>query len=306
MKIVVLGGFGFIGKAVVEQYKSDGFETISLSRRNGLDLLDFASSKRRIREVKPDVIVNCAANVGSLHYVTDFAADVVDDNAQMILNMYRLIKEVCPHVTIINPIANCSYPGNVDLYIERNFWDGPVHESVWSYGNSRRFLVVVSECYAMQYGIKSLNFLIPNAYGPGDSLDPYKTHALNGLIIRMLKAKRSNKSEFEIWGTGKPIREWIYVRDIAKLFRYSIEKLDIQINPINFGQNIGYSIKEIANIIKKIIGYKGAIIFNTKYNDGALKKVMDDTLFRKKFGAFDFTDIKKGIAETVDYYENIL
>ncbi len=304
MKIVVLGGTGFVGESVVEELTLSDYRPISLSRRNGLDLMNLEKSRQKIYEIKPDVIINCAANVGSLHYVTEFAADVIHDNSQMILNIYRIVKDVCPDVKIINPVANCSYPGELNIYIEENYWNGPVHDSVWSYGNSRRSLVIISKCYHIQYGIKSINFIVPNAYGPGDSLDPYKTHALNGLVIRMLKAKKLNNKDFDIWGSGKPIREWIFVKDIARIFKYAIENINLQIEPINLAQNTGYSIKEIAQIIKNLINYNGNLVFNTKYQDGALKKIMDDKLFREKVGNFVFTDLEIGIAETVKFYED--
>jgi len=192
-KVCITGGHGFVGKNVVEILKNHKYEIFPLSRRDGLDLTDNDITKKYFKKIKPDVIINCAAHVGSLHYVTEYAADVVDDNTQMILNLYRAVKEFCPKAKVINLISNCSYPGDVDIQIESEWWNGAVHKSVWSFANSKRMWVVVSECYSMQYNIKTINFLVPNAYGPRDYIDPNKTHALNGMIIRMIKAKR-NKS----------------------------------------------------------------------------------------------------------------
>jgi GDP-L-fucose synthase len=306
MKILVLGGFGFVGKSVTEELRKKGFDPIQLSRSNGLDLLDLSAAKAKFESIRPDLIINCAAHSGSLHYISEYAADVMHDNTQIILNLYAAVKDACPAARVINPLSNCSYPGNSDIQREDEWWSGPVHKSVWSYGNTRKILKVVSECYAMQYGIKSINFLVPNAYGPGDSTDPNHTHALNGMIIRMHRAKRRGDDVFEIWGSGKPVREWIFVRDIARIFLTVIDRVESQVEPINVAQKKGYSIKEIAEIIKRLMKYAGRLEFNTKYQDGDPKKVLDNTLFRERFPDFRFTDIADGIRETIAYYQKAL
>ena len=118
MKILVLGGHGLVGKTVMEILENSEHKAIALSRRDGLDLTNYGLTKKHFSEIKPEVIINCAAHVGSLHYVTQYAADVIDDNMQMILNLYRGVKEVCPNVKVINPISNCSYPGDANIHIE--------------------------------------------------------------------------------------------------------------------------------------------------------------------------------------------
>lgn len=306
MKIVVLGGYGFVGKNVIEGLQDRDYNVIALSRRNGFDLLDYENTKSRLKEVSPNVIVNCAAHVGSLHYVTTYAADVVDDNLQMFLNLYRMIKEINYEIKVVNPISNCSYPGDANVQVESKWWNGPVHKSVWSFANAKRMWVVVSECYAMQYDIRTINFLVPNAYGPGDYTDPNKTHALNGMIIRMLQAKKSKQLEFEIWGTGKPTREWIYAKDLAKMLANAVEINHNQIQLVNIAQNKAYSIRETAEVIKELIGYKGKLVFNTNYQDGAPTKKLDDKLFKSIYPEFTFTDIKEGIKETIKYYKKTL
>lgn len=305
-RIIVLGGFGFIGKATMGELKSKGYGTLTLSRRNGCDLRNYSEATKKFKEIMPDVIINTAAHVGSLHYVTIHTAEVLDDNMQIILNIYRIVKEICPAAKIINPISNCSYPGNANIHKEEDWWNGPVHKSVWAFANSKRMLQVTSECYHMQHNINSINYFVPNAYGPGDYLDPNKTHAFNGMIIRMLKGKQENQKEFEIWGTGNPTREWVYVKDLAKMLANAVEMDESQIQPINIAQNKAYSIKETAEMIRDAIDYKGTLVFNTKYEDGAPTKILSDALFRIKFPDFVFTEVKQGIIETVNYYKREL
>ena len=306
MKILVLGGHGFVGKTVMEVLQDSGHTTIALSRRDGLDLTNYDLTKKYFSDMKPDAIINCAAHVGSLHYVTEYAADVVDDNMQMVLNLYRGVKEACPNAKVVNPISNCSYPGDANIQIESEWWSGPVHKSVWAFANSKRMWVVVSECYAVQHNIKTINFLISNSYGPGDYTDPNKTHALNGMIIRMLQAKQDNLPEFEIWGTGKPTREWIYGKDMAKILVQAINMTESQVNPVNVAQNKAYAIGETAEMIKELTAYEGKLVFNTNYQDGAPTKLLDDKFFRTKYPDFTFTDIYEGIKETIKYYKEVL
>lgn len=306
MKIIVLGGHGFVGKHVTEILKTSDHEVFPLSRRDSLDLRDYALTTSYLEKIEPAAIVNCAAHVGSLHYISQYPADVIDDNIQIILNLYRAVKEVCPETKIVNPISNCSYPGDKNIQAESEWWDGPVHKSVWSFGNSRRAWVAVSQCYEMQHGIKTINFIAPNAYGPGDYLDPNRTHALNGMIIRMLETKQKNSPEFEIWGTGSPVREWLYVKDLARILADAVNMEKAQSSPLNIGQNKGYSIKETAEMIKELIDFKGRMVFNTNYQDGASIKKLDDKLFRSKYPNFVFTDMRMGIRETINYYKKEL
>lgn len=306
MKVLVLGGHGFVGKSVVEELRKTTHTAIPLSRRDGLDMLNYATVVEHLKKENPDVIINCAAHVGSLHYVTEKAADVVHDNLQIILNLYRATKVACAHAKIINPISNCSYPGDANIHKESEWWNGPVHKSVLSFANAKRMIAVVSECYAMQHGISTINFLVANSYGPGDYTDPNKTHALNGMIIRMLQTKKENKPEFEIWGTGRPTREWIYVKDFARMLAYAVEMRESQLSPINIAQNKAYSILETAQMIKRYTGYNGKLVCNPKYQDGAPTKQLDDALFRSKFPNFTFTNIDTGIQETTSYYKEVL
>ena len=192
MKILVLGASGFIGKNLVNKLKQQKCEVFESSRSMGVDLLDYQQTKGLINNVKPDIVYNMASHGGSMLYVKEYAADVYSDNVQMCLNLYRVIKEVDRNIKVIQPFSNCSYPGDSSVQIEEEWLNGKVHDSVLSFGNSKRAIYYLSQCYYNQYGIKTVNLLLPNTYGPGDSCDPKKTHALNGMAIRMIKAKREN------------------------------------------------------------------------------------------------------------------
>lgn len=306
MKIVILDSESFFGKHLTKLLQKSKHLVVPLSKKKGLNMMNFLSVKKWLEKTQPDVIYNCAAHIGGVHYVSKFAADVINDNLQMILNTYKAVCKVCPAVKIISPLSNCSYPGEANIHLESDWLMGPVHESVYAYGNAKRLLHVVSHCYKKQHGIQSYNFLIPNHFGPEDEIDPTKIHALPGMIVRMIQALKNNFAEFEIWGTGKPTREWGYGPDIAKVLIQAMNLKEDLTYPVNIAQNKGYSIMQSAKLIAKEIGYKGKLIFNTSYQDGALIKVLDDKKFRKLFPKFKFTDHQLAIRETVKYYQPIL
>lgn len=304
-RVIVLGGTGFLGKHVMRLASEAGHHVVSMSRRSGVDLRDAAGLAAALSEARPDAVINCAAHVGSVHYVSRHAAEVLDDNIQMALNLYAAVRQACPKTTVINPLSNCSYPGDAVVQSEGEWFDGPVHESVASYGNGRRVLYMVSDCYHKQYGTKTINWIVANAYGPGDYLDPDKVHALNGIILRMIQSQRAGQKTFEIWGTGKPIREWCYIEDAARMLVGSIGG-DPQVSPINLGQKRGYSIEEIAHTAAAELKYEPEFVFNTKFADGAPTKVLDDTCFRSSFPDFQFTSLSTGVHRTVEFYRSVL
>jgi GDP-L-fucose synthase len=144
-------------------------------------------------------------------------------------------------------------------------------------------------------------------YGPYDSTDPNKAHALNALISKFIKAENENHEKLVIWGTGVAIREWLYAEDFGNIILDIINNPEIAglSEPINIAQNFGFSVKELVGIIQKQFNYKGIICWDHSMPDGAPKKVMDDTRFKKVFPNFRFTDFKIGIQNTIKFYNNI-
>jgi len=307
MKILVLGGHGFVGKNIMEVLQDTEHNVIPLSLRDGLDLTDLRSTKKNFLEIRPDIIVNCAAKVGSLNFVTQQAAEIVDINMRIILNIYKVAQKCIPGAVIINPIANCAFPGHLDNYTEDRFWDGNVHQSVFSYGNTRRMILVLSESYLMQLGFRSINFFVPNMYGPYDSTDPNKAHALNALVSKIVKVRAEGKHEIKVWGSGIAIREWLFAKDFGKIIAETLKRINNYgfAEPVNVAQNFGLSVRELIEMIIKEMNFECKVIWDRDMPDGASKKVMDDNRFRKLFPHFKFTGLKEGITETVKYYESI-
>ena len=305
MKVMILGKTGFIGQNLYNKMFNDGQEVIGCSRSTGVDMLVYEEIRDFIKDHQPGIIYNAASHGGSMRYVRDYAANVLSDNLQMSLNLYKAVLELNPTIKIIQPFSNCSYPGDSSVQYEENWLSGDVHKSVFSFGNSKRGIYYISKCYNDQYGINTVNLLFPNTYGPGDSIDPNHTHALNGMIIRMLKAKRAGDKEFVVWGTGKPVREWAYIDDFVNAL-YMAKNLDNVIYPLNIGQQKGYSIADSAMMIKEEMGYEGEIVFDTQYQDGDPVKIMSKQRFQEKYPDFKWFDHREGIANTIKYYEEKL
>ncbi|TGE14043.1 NAD-dependent epimerase/dehydratase family protein [Hymenobacter elongatus] len=307
MKVVLFGATGFAGRNVGQVLRQHGVVPIESSLSGGLDLRDTVATTAFLRARQPEFIINCAAHVGSLNYVTEKAATVVADNARMILGMYEAVADACPQAVVINPIANCAYPAAADIFREDEWWDGHLHRSVLSYGTSRRLLWAAAECFQMQYGVRSIHLLTPNMYGPHDSTDPNKAHALNALISKFVKAENSRQPELSVWGTGKVVREWLYAPDFGRLIWEVLQNPDREglSQPLNLAQNDGLTVKELVDIIQTKFDYRGQVVWDHSKPDGAPKKVMDDTRFRQVLPGFHFTDFNEGIQETVKYYQSV-
>lgn len=303
-RVLILGSTGFVGRNLCEHFRESGIEYSEASRSVGIDLRDVEQCIELLTKTKPEIVVNCAAHVGSLNYVTEQAAEVMLDNSRMILSFYEATAKTRSQAVIVNPIANCAYPGKAETYIEDEWWNGPLHRSVLSYGSTRRFLWTVGESFDMQYRIRSIYLLVPNMYGPYDSTDPNKAHALDALVSKFVKAQRLGQQTIDIWGTGIAIREWLYAKDFARIVAEIVRdpnKIGLS-EPVNIAQNFGLSVRELVNIIQSHFNYSGTIRYDSSKPDGALKKVMDDRKFRKVFPDFEFTDFTEGIKRTIDYY----
>lgn len=305
-KIVLIGGNGFLGRNLQNTFQNDkNYEIYSISRRNGFDLMEKNNVSKFLLEKNPDYIINCAAYVGSLEYVNKHVADVISYNLLLGINLWEILKDINFKGTVINPISNCTYPGNADIQKESEWWNGMVHPSIISYGSAKKTIFMINKCYEKQYGIKTFNLIMPNSYGEFDYDDENKVHALNGIIIRILKLLKTDKREFVVWGSGQPIREWGYMPDIARLMKLIIDENITEIpNPMNIGQGIGFSINQITKIIIDVFGQKIKVINDTSKIDGDPIKILDSTEFEKNFPNFKFTSIEDGIRNTILYYKN--
>lgn len=300
-KVLVTGGAGFVGTQVVKKLKGGKFNFVSLSLRDGIDFRDFKETKEVFDKEKFDAVINCAAFVGGIQFGYEKPGEIFYNNILMATNLMEISK-LTSVKRFINPISNCSYPRRLTKnFKEEEWWDGFLDESVLVYGLVRKASWVQSWAYYKQYGFETVSLILPNMYGPGDHFDETRSHAIGALVMKFVEAKRINQPEVIIWGSGKPIREWLYVEDGAEALVRALE-IEPTIEPINVGVGKGISILELAQLIKEVVGYKGRIVLDKTKPDGAPYKTMDSSRLRKVFDWVPPTSLREGIEKTVEWY----
>lgn len=305
MKIFVPGGNGFLGKRVVKKLTEKRANFVSISLRDGYDFRDFKQTRALFAHEKFDAVLNCAAFVGGIQFGYEHPAEIYFNNTLMATYLMESAR-LTGVKKFVNPISNCTYPGDLTRdFKEDEWWNGPMHESVMVYAFARKASWMQSWAYNRQYGFKTTNLILPNMYGPGDHFEETRSHALGALVMKFVEAKRKNEPQVVVWGTGKPVREWLYVDDGAEIM---IRALDVEttVDPINVGVGIGISIADLARLIKNAAGYKGKVVFDPSRPDGAPHKTMNNDRLKKVFNWVPPTDLETGIRETVRWYtENV-
>ncbi|MDP3954679.1 MAG: NAD-dependent epimerase/dehydratase family protein [bacterium] len=304
-KIFIAGGTGFLGKHLVARIKKDKIPYVAASLSKGVDFRDIKQLDRFFKKEKPDVVINASAFVGGIQFGYQKPGEIYFNNTLINTNLIEGSRRAGVYL-FVNPIPNCSYPDVLDKKLEENeWWDGPLHESVLSYGLTRKASWVNAWAYNKQYGMRFINLIFPNMYGPGDHTDEVRCHALGALVKKFIIAKRNKVKEVIVWGTGKPVREWLYVEDAAEAIMRAL-KIEPTIDPINIGSGTGVSIKKLALLIKDVVGYKGKLVFDTNYPDGAPYKIMGVKRCKKVFGWLPSTNLKRGTKKTVKYFDSVI
>lgn len=299
--ILLLGHTGFLGQTVatlLDKY-SIAYKGFSLS--DGGDIRDESTLSKFIFENNFDIVMNCASFSGGLQFAMSNPVEIYHKNMDMVASIYRLAQR---HGVkrIINPISNCVYPAKASLFKEEELWEGALHESVFIYGFTRRAILAVSWAYRKQFGLDSLNIVMSNMYGPRDHFDLMRSHALGALIMKFVEAQRVGCPVVNIWGTGKPVREWLFVEDAAEAMLKGISS-DPYPEVVNIGTGTGVSMKELAEKVASISGFKGTIQYDISKPDGATYKTVDGSKGREVLDFVPYTTIENGISRTIEWYK---
>ncbi len=298
--ILVTGATGFLGKRVCRQLDSLKKEYAKTSLSLGTDLRDEKQTFELFERIRPDYVLHCASYVGGIQFGLKHTGEMYRNGLLMQVNLLEACREYSVK-RLVNPISNCAYPGEATLFKEDEFWNGPLHDSVLIYGMVRKMSYIGAVAYQRQYGVDVVNLILSNMYGPEDHFEAERSHALGALIMKMVDAKENNKPEVSVWGTGKPVREWLHVDDGATAM---IKAIDIApyVDPINIGIARGISIKDMAELIKRIVGYEGQLVFDPTKLDGAPYKTVDGTLGEKLLNWRPSIDFEQGVEETIKWY----
>jgi|TARA_B100000902_G_scaffold251918_1_gene238346 GDP-L-fucose synthase len=303
MKILIVGSRGFLGSHVTEKLKNnENYDVLEIRGKDQVDILNIKDLNSYLDSNKPEIVINCAAFVGGISYGYKYPAQMLHINSIMALNLYKASYENGIK-KLINPISNCAYPGDITTYKEEDFFIGPPDESVYNYGISKRLYVQLGKSFSKEYNFSSANVIVSNMYGPNDHFDEERSHALGAIIKKVYEAKKNNFDEVVLWGTGRPIREWLYVEDGADALINSIQ-LNKGHHFFNVGVKKGISVLDLAEIIKEEFGWNGKFVLDTSKPDGVLEKKVDGTLGQKKLNWKPEVDLTLGISKTVDWYIN--
>lgn len=298
--ILVTGATGFLGKRVCRILAAADKQFTPTAKSLGVDLRERAQTLELFERIRPHYVLNCASFVGGIQFGQRHPVELFQNNLQMTLNLLEASR-LHGVTRVVNPISNCAYPGEATLFKEDEFWDGPLHESVMVYGFVRKAFWVGSWAYAQQHNMDIINIILSNMYGPEDHFEAERSHALGALIMKFVNAKEQGAPFVDVWGSGKPVREWLHVDDGAQAMVRSLD-VDPCIDPINIGVAKGISVLAMAEMIKDIVGYQGDIKLDPSKADGAPYKTVDGSKGEKHFLWKPEIDFKQGVAETIEWY----
>ena len=300
-RILVTGGAGFLGSFVVEKLKQRGCPNIFVPRTKEYDLVQMEAVKRVYSDSKPDIIIHLAAVVGGIGANQKNPGKFFYDNLIMGVQLMEEGRKFgIEKFVALGTI--CCYPKFTSVpFKEEDLWNGYPEETNAPYGLAKKILLVQSQAYHQQYGFNSI-FLMPvNLYGPGDNFDPKSSHVIPALIKKCFDAIKNNKNEIVVWGTGKATREFLYVEDAAEGILLAIEKYD-KPEPVNLGAGFEISIKDLVELIVKLTGFKGRIIWDTTKPDGQPRRCLDTSKAEKEFGFKAKTSLGEGLKKTINWY----
>ena len=300
---MVVGSNGLVGRSVtnVLENSEHNFNIIK-SSRNDTDLFSPDETKQLIKKTMPDVLVIAAAKVGGINANNTKRVEFLTENLKINLN---LLEACAPYnkIKIINLGSSCIYPLNAENPInESSYMTGVLEPTNSPYAMAKLTAIELGRSLSVQKGHKVINLMPTNLYGPNDNFSDKESHVIPGLINRMHEAKISSKNELEIWGSGKPLREFLYVDDLAMAIEFIILN-NIESDLINIGSGEEVSIAELAKTIKKIVGFEGNLVFNSNMPDGNPRKLLNSSLINK-LGWKSETSLYDGLVKTYHWYEN--
>lgn len=298
--ILVLGAKGFLAKNLIEKLKEKKINYISLDRKK-CNLLDYSRSYKIIKKKKPDIIINCAGKVGGIGYNLNKPSEIFYENIKMLLNILKICSTLKVK-KLINIGSSCCYPTNLKRKLkEEDLFKGDLHSSVEAYGFWKLASIIGAKAFHKESNLKTVNIIFPSMYGPYDKFDPENSHVISSLIHKFAYASKLKKKIIKLWGTGEPIREFIFVEDAVEILLKIVRKYN-SITPINAGTGKGHKVKDIAKILSNIYGFKGKIVWDRNKPDGQKQKILDNNYLKKKFFWSPKTNIYNGLLKTVHWY----
>jgi GDP-L-fucose synthase len=300
-RVLVTGGAGFLGSFVIKKLEERGCKDIFVPRGKDYNLVDMEAVKRVYKDAKPDIVIHLAAKVGGIGANMENPGKFFYDNLMMGIQMIEVgrqsgIEKFLALATI------CSYPKFTPVpFKEENLWDGYPEETNAPYGLAKKMLLVQSQAYRQQYDFNSICLFPINLYGPRDNFDLESSHVIPALIKKCVDAINNNEDEIVAWGTGKASREFLYVEDAAEAIILATERYD-KSDPINIGAGFEITIKDLVELIVKLTGFKGKIVWDASKPDGQPRRMLDTSKAEREFGFKAKTSFEEGLRKTIEWY----
>jgi GDP-L-fucose synthase len=299
--VCVTGGAGFLGKVVVRKLQERSVKDIFIPTLDRYDLTRLEDINRMLEDAKPDLIIHLAAQVGGIGANREHPAEFFYNNLMMgVQLMHRAWESGVDKFVAIGTI--CAYPKYTPVpFKEENLWDGYPEETNAPYGLAKKMLLVQSQAYREQYGFNSVFLLPVNLYGPGDNFDPKSSHVIPALIKKCVEAKEHGEDQIVVWGDGSPTREFLYVEDAAEGILLASEKYN-RSDPVNLGSGFEISIKDLVEMIARLTGFEGQLVWDTSKPNGQPRRGLDTTRAKENFDFEARVLFEEGLKNTITWY----
>lgn len=300
-RVLLTGGAGFLGTAVARVLERRGVESVYVPRKREFDLTKAGDVERLFGEVRPEVVIHLAAEVGGIGANQSNPGRYFYANLMMGINLIEQSR-----VSGVNRFIQigtiCAYPKYATVpFKESDLWSGYPEETNAPYGVAKRALGVMLEAYHRQYGLQSAYVLPVNLFGPGDNFDLGTSHVIPALIRKCVEAKQSGSATLPCWGSGEATREFLFVDDAAEAIVRAAERIN-EPGPINLGTGREISIRELGRMIASICGFEGELIWDHSRPDGQPRRCVDWGRARKLLGWQPSVDLEEGLRRTVSWY----
>ncbi|MCK4395684.1 MAG: GDP-L-fucose synthase [Candidatus Marinimicrobia bacterium] len=302
--VLITGGYGFLGQQVVHMLQERGLteDRLVLFHKADFDLRKGEDVKRLLALNKNiNIVIHLAGDIGGIGYNRKFPGSVFYNNIMMntLVMEYSRLSQVKKFVGVGTV---CAYPKFAHVpFREEKLWDGYPEETNASYGLAKKMMLVQGQAYKEQFGFNAVHLLMINLYGPGDNFDLENSHVIAGLIRKFVEAKREGRQEVVVWGTGNASREFLYVEDAAEAIMLATEEYN-KPEPVNIGVGFEIKIKDLVDLIVKLTGFKGKIVWDTTKPDGQPRRMLDTTRAQKEFGFEAKTPFEEGLRKTIQWY----
>jgi len=290
-KVLVTGGYGMVGSAMESQIK--------LSRET-CDLTNPKQTEKLFQLIKPDGVIHCAGKVGGIGGNSNYKGEYFYNNLMINTNVIEAARKAGVK-NLIAFLSTCVFPDKVKYPLTVDQIQlGEPHESNYPYAYAKRMADVQIRAYREQYGINYTSIIPSNIYGPNDNFSLEHGHVMPMLIHKLYLAKK-NKTDFTVWGSGKPLREFIYSKDIAKIAEWALFNYE-GTDPLIISGDEEISIKDLVGLLVDEFKFKGKVIFDKTKPDGQLRKPSDNSKIKELMPDFEYTPFEQGIKETVNWF----